>query len=397
MVLFFVFPCYILYMRKKILFCITQSTAGGAQQYVHDLATHLPPDQFETVIVTGGSGPLVQRTQEKGIRTIFVPGLNRDISLIRELQAFFNLTKIFIREKPDIIHLNSTKIGAMGACAAFVARLLTLNFKSRVIFTVHGWGFREDRNIVAQMAIFAVSWIAARFHHHTITINSSDYADARAFIPHANISLISLGIKPIEFLTRDQSRAFFSQRLSLPHNTFLIGITAELTKNKGIPYLLRALHMNAQSPSPMHIHAIVMGEGTERANLEKQIKEFGLENHISLLGFIPDAKIYLKAFDAFVLPSVKEGLPYSLMEAMAAGLPVIATNVGGIPDLITHEVSGMIVPPKKSDTLHQHINTLYASNHVRERIGKQANEIITNNYSLERMIASTAHLYHELT
>ena len=155
--------------------------------------------------------------------------------------------------------------------------------------------------------------------------------------------------------------------------------------------------MNAQSPSPMHIHAIVMGEGTERANLEKQIKEFGLENHISLLGFIPDAKIYLKAFDAFVLPSVKEGLPYSLMEAMAAGLPVIATNVGGIPDLITHEVSGMIVPPKKSDTLHQHINTLYASNHVRERIGKQANEIITNNYSLERMIASTAHLYHELT
>lgn len=384
-------------MRKKILLCITKSAAGGAQKYVYDLATHLPAEQFEPIIVAGGSGPLFAMAKKKDIRTISVSGLERDANPAKDLRAFFYLVRIFIKEKPNIIHLNSSKMGTIGALAALTAKCITGHFKPRVIFTIHGWGFREDRNILSRMAIFTASWIAARFHHHTIAINSADYRDARAFIPHTNISLIPLGIDQIAFLERKSAQTFFSKQFNIPPHTFLVGVTAELIKNKGIQYLLHALHINTKSPNPMRIHAVVMGEGKERANLEKQIREFGLENDASLIGFVPDANIYLKAFDAFVLPSVKEGLPYAVMEAMAAGVPVIATNTGGIPDLITHEITGMITAAKKSDILNNHLNTLYTSQEMRERMGKQAKKTIINEFPLDRMITKTANLYHELT
>lgn len=388
-----------MHMRKKILFCITQSTAGGAQQYVYDLATHLPPNQFETVIVAGGSGPLVQRAQEKGIRTISVPGLNRTISFIYELQAFFHLIKIFIKEMPDIIHLNSSKMGAIGACAAATAQLLTLNFKSRVIFTVHGWGFREDRNTLQRMAIFATSWIAARFHHHTITINSADHIDARAFIPHKKISIIPLGLEKTEFMKRDNAREFFSRNNSAIKDKFLIGVTSELTNNKGISYLLQALRFLKDSPAanPIEVHTIIMGEGEERQHLEIQRQMLGLTSDTSIVGFVPEAKQYLKAFDAFVLPSVKEGLPYAVMEAMSAGLPVVASHVGGIPDLISHHTTGLLARAKDPHALAQHIRDMINDQDGHRAMGMRAQEKIARSHPLQQMIASTANLYHELT
>ena len=385
--------------RKKILLCITQSTAGGAQQYVYDLAVHLPPDQFEVVIVAGGSGPLIKRAQEKGIRTIPMSGLDRDISLIHELQTFFNLTKIFIKEKPDIIHLNSSKMGTLGVCAAAIAQLLTLNFKSRIIFTVHGWGFREDRNTPQRMAIFGMSWIAARFHHHTITINSADHKDTRAFIPHKKISMIPLGLEKIEFMERDNAREFFSRNNPSIKNKFLIGVTAELTKNKGISYLLQALRFLKDSPAanPIEVHTVIMGEGKERQHLETQRQMLGLVNDTSIIGFVPEAKQYLKAFDAFVLPSVKEGLPYAAMEAMGAGLPIVASDVGGIPDLVSPHTTGLLTRAKDPHALARHIRNIIDNEDGRRAMGICAQEKIARSHSLEQMITSTANLYHELT
>ena len=385
--------------RKKVLLCITKAAAGGAQKYIRDIATHLPSDQFETVVVAGAWGPLFDVLHTQGIRTISVPGLGRDISPIHELQAFFNLIKIFIKERPDIIHLNSSKMGSMGAVAAWCAKLLTCNGKPRIIFTVHGWGFREDRSIAQRGAIFAVSWISSLFHNHVIVINSADHRDACAFIPRKKITMIPLGLEEIAFMDRQDAQHFFSEQYGIPTNKFLIGVTAELTKNKGISYLLDALHLfkNSQSSVPIEIHAVIMGAGEDRQSLGNQTQELGLTNDSSIVGFVPEAGKYLKAFDAFLLPSVKEGLPYALMEAMAAGLPVIASRVGGIPDLITHNKNGKLVTPKNPDALKENIANLLASPEDRRAFGVQATQTIATHYSLQQMITKTAQLYHELT
>ena len=386
-------------MRKKILLCITKPAAGGAQKYLYDIATRLPPNEFETVGIAGGQGPLFDRLHEKNIRTISIPGLGRDINPFNEIRAFCHLVKIFITEKPDIIHLNSSKMGAMGALAAFASKLLTLNFKPRVIFTVHGWGFREDRNALQRGIIFAVSWLAAFFHNHTITINSADHADARAFIPRNKISLIPLGISSPEFLSREQSRTFFSKLCSTPINskTFLIGTTAELTKNKGLSHLIDAMHNLLASAPQTKIHCVIMGEGEQRDHLAKQIKAHNLEQHISLAGFVTDAYRYLPGLDLFALSSVKEGLPYALMEAMEAGLPVVATRVGGVPDLISHGKNGLLAPAKDSHALAAYFNDLLSSAEKRRTLGQRAKQTILTRHSLERMIEKTSRLYDQRT
>jgi len=395
-------------MRKKILLCITKPTAGGAQKYIYDLATHLPADRFEVAVIAGsphvpkdtsGQSPLFGRLHEKNIRTVAIPGLNRDINPIREIQAFVYLVKTFIKEKPDIIHLNSSKMGSMGALAAWTAKILTLNFKPRVIFTVHGWGFREDRSLLQQAAIFTVSWISALFHTHIITINSADHADARAFIPIHKISLIPLGISKPDFLSRSDARAFFSHISGKPitDQTVLIGTTAELVKNKGLSYLIDSLRHLLLSLKRSHIHLIIMGEGEERRHLSDQINVLNLDQDITLAGFITDAYRYLPGLDIFALSSVKEGLPYALMEAMAAELPVIASHIGGIPDLIIHGENGFLAPAKNFQLLASHLHNLISSPARRTSFGSRAKETIITSHSLDHMITQTANCYDQLT
>ena len=145
------------------------------------------------------------------------------------------------------------------------------------------------------------------------------------------------------------------------------------------------------------IHCVVMGEGEERSRLEDHIKRLHLENHISLVGFVADAYTYLLGLDIFALSSVKEGLPYALMEAMAAGLPVVASRVGGIPDLIDQNKNGRLSPPKNAHALRKNLGDLLFSASDRHNFGVQAAQTITTHYSLSQMIAKTGALYHELT
>ena len=140
-----------------------------------------------------------------------------------------------------------------------------------------------------------------------------------------------------------------------------------------------------------------MGEGKERQRLETQRQMLGLVNDTSIIGFVPEAKQYLKAFDAFVLPSVKEGLPYAAMEAMGAGLPIVASDVGGIPDLVSPHTTGLLTRAKDPHALARHIRNIIDNEDGRRAMGICAQEKIARSHSLEQMITSTANLYHELT
>ncbi|MEK7082596.1 MAG: glycosyltransferase, partial [Patescibacteria group bacterium] len=225
------------------------------------------------------------------------------------------------------------------------------------------------------------------------------HKDTRAFIPHKKISMIPLGLGKTEFIERDSAREFFSRNNSTIKNKFLIGVTAELTKNKGISYLLQALRFLKDSPAanPIEVHTVIMGEGKERQRLEAQRQKLELVNDTSIIGFVPEAKQYLKAFDAFVLPSVKEGLPYAVMEAMEAGLPVVASHVGGIPDLVSTHTTGLLTHAKDPYALARHIRNIMDDENGRRAMGIRAQEKIAQSHSLEQMITSTANLYHELT
>jgi len=387
-----------------VLYVITKSVWGGALKYVYDLATNLPTDRFDVAVAAGGDPPerpssragglLFQKLQLAGVYTIHIPELDRDIHIGKELRSFCALLDLFRREQPDIIHLNSSKAGGLGGIAGRIASWRT-GKKTRIIFTVHGWGFLEDRPALWRAAVLIVSWISTLFQDKVILINSRDYAAARKFIPRRKLALIHNGIAQHIFLPREQARRFFAEKIrrEIPLDALLIGTIAELTKNKGLNYLIDSVNQIKFQISNFKFQIMIIGAGEERVYLEKQIRDLGLENIVSLLGFVPDASRYLAGMDIFVLPSVKEGLPYVVMEAMAAGTPVIASNVGGIPDLISHNETGMLVPPKNPEALAKTIESLAKDPQFRMTLGKHARDAVRTKFSLCAMLKKTQQLY----
>lgn len=378
---------------------VTKSVWGGAQKYVYDLATGISRDQFEAVVAAGGNGPLMQKLKQEGIRTLSMKSLERDVNAMKEIRSLIDLFSLLKKEKPDILHLNSSKAGGLGACVAAACRLIAWSKTPRVVFTVHGWGFMENRSILARAIILLLSWFSSLFQHRLIVIDTADFLAAKKFIPARKLMLIHNGISPINFLSRENARAFLAQKIAFALNdkALLVGTIAELTKNKGLAYLIQSLGIIKKGFPHFLFQCIIIGNGEDKEKLRDLTRSLGLSRMVFFSGFIPDAERLLKAFDVFALPSLKEGLPYSLMEAMSAGIAPVATTVGGIPDLITNRESGILVPPKNPEELAKAFVDLFNNQKDRTRLGANASRIIHERFMIERMVKETTKIYDSQT
>jgi glycosyltransferase involved in cell wall biosynthesis len=140
-------------------------------------------------------------------------------------------------------------------------------------------------------------------------------------------------------------------------------------------------------------HYVILGEGEQRKTLEEKITALDLNNNIHLLGYINNAKEYLQAFDIFLLPSISEALPYTIVEAGFAQLPIIATNVGGIPEIITHENTGLLIPSKNPTAIDKAIRDLISDNAKKSQLAQNAHKEISSKFSMPKMIESTIIVY----
>lgn len=382
-------------MQKKILFVITKSNWGGAQRYVYDLARKLPRDRYLSVVACGGNGILVQELKNQEIKTIPVLGFQRDIHLGKEFQVFFELLSLYKRERPHIIHLNSSKAGGIGALAAWIYGWMPGVSRPRTIFTAHGWGFHEDRGALSRILIYCASWATALFCDTVITINRNDTESAKKFISSEKIIFIPNGIEPPSLLSRSEARKKLSAAcgVHLTDAETLIGTIAELTPNKGHFYLLKAF--SSLKGDYSSFKAILIGDGELREAIKADIRSEGLERTVFLAGFLEHAEVYLSAFDFFVLPSVKEGLPYTLLEAMAAGVPVVATRVGGMPDLIREGKSGLLVSPKNIQELARALTLMLEKKESWHDYSANAKTVIEEKHTLKRMIENTTRVYEK--
>ncbi len=315
--------------KEKILFVITKSNFGGAQRYVYDLATHLPKEKYDVAVVHGTAGEaadepglLFHLLTNAGIRTIYIPGLGRDVSILRDVRALRALIHIFQDERPDIVHLNSSKIGGLGALAGRIARV------PRIVYTAHGWAFREARNVLMRTAIWLVSLATILLAHATICVSE---ADRRAFarIPFARRKIARI-YNGIDFSTTFSSGERI--RSAFPAGAHITGTIGELTKNKN----QIALIDEARKKPAMYV--AIVGDGELRSDLERHIQAHHLGERVKLFGFIPASEV-MRGFDCFALPSLKEGLPYVLLEARLANIPIIANHVGGVDEVLRGDIN----------------------------------------------------------
>lgn len=322
--------------RKKILFVITKSNFGGAQRYVYDLATRLPRDTFEVAVVSGPdarglTGRLSHMLNGKQIPTIEVPALTRDIQLFDDIRAFFALAGLLREERPDIVHLNSSKAGGIGALAARIAGI------KHIVFTIHGLPADENRPTAQRWLIALATWLTAILSHRTITVSQDAFERVRRFpFLFRKTTLIYNGIESPEFLTPHEARTELRAIDPTIPDSRLLGSIGELHVNKGYDCAITAIINN-------EMHLVLIGDGEERDSLEKLAQESGVSDRVHFLGFVPDAAKYVRAFDTFLLPSLKEGLPYVLLEAGAAYVPIIASDIPGVRDIVLPDFTGILV------------------------------------------------------
>ena len=411
--------------RKKILYIITQSEFGGAQRYVFDLATRLK-DEFEIIVAAGppaslgealragepAGGKLFKYLQSNDIRCHYLKNLKRAINPWRDILAFFELRRLIKKEKPDIIHLNSSKAGVLGSLAA---KFQASRLKFQVIYTANGWVFNEPMNrLKKEFYLWAEKW-TAKYKNKIICVSEYDrqVALGRDF-PAEKLIIIHNGIDidKLNFLDREEAKKKLLSKIP-PSPPFvkgglekappfvkgglggiLIGTIANLYPTKGIKYLIKAAGIiTNRSSLTSNLLFIVIGEGTERPKLKALIRKHNLKNNFLLLGHIPDASQYLKAFDIFVLPSVKEGLPYVILEATACGVPIVATRVGGVPEIIEDNQNGLLAEPKNSQELAEKIAYLLQNQCIWHKLSETARTAIREKFSIEKMIQNTRKVY----
>ncbi|MBU6214280.1 glycosyltransferase [Patescibacteria group bacterium] len=302
---------------KKILLVITKSNWGGAQRYVYDLATALSRKECTVGVAFGQPGRLAEELERAGMTTYPIRSLQRDISLAADVRSFFELLCLFRIQKPDVVHVNSSKAAGVGALAARIVRV------PRIIFTVHGWPFMEKRNPVWRAFAYLGSWISALLAHTVIVVSKNDLRIGKR-LPFCvrKMRLIYNGVD-----LNPQLDSGERIRSAFPRGARITGSIGELTHNKNQIALIE------QARADPLLHLAIVGEGEERAHLEAKIKAYGLENRVKLFGFLPANEV-LRGFDVFALPSLKEGLPYVLLEARAAGLPIVANRVGGVGEIL---------------------------------------------------------------
>ena len=368
--------------RKRVLYLITKTNFGGAQRYVHDLALEAHAAGYQVLVGGGGDGELLKRLGTCGIETVSIQSLGRDVHLLDEIKAFFEIWSLIRRFRPDVVHLNSSKAG-IAALAARLSGVRTL------LFTVHGWAWNEDRPLYQKILIAVMYFFTCVLCHKIIAVSHAAAKQAR-FLPirKKNLVVIHNGVGVPHLLSRSEAR-----KALLPEstNTFWVGVIAELHPIKGLPTLIEAYEHFA--PDFPRSELVLLGEGQERSRLERQIRLEGVSGTTHLLGHVENAASYLAAFDVFVLPSRSEGLPYVLLEAGIAGVPVIATQVGGIPEIVEDGMTGILVPYGDRSALTEALESLGRSETLRRELGSQLKVKIEHDFSIERMCCETFALY----
>lgn len=349
--------------KKSILYIITKSVWGGAQKYVHDLAVSLPKSEFDVFVAGGGRGPMAEKITSSGIPYFEIKSFRRDVSVFRDIFAFFEILSILFKTRPDIIHVSSAKAGGVAGIAFRLASLFRRiplydhpkETATRAVFTAHGWTFNEVRPGWQIFLIKLFSKITCLFYDKIICVSEYDrqVAIKNKIAPEKKLITIHNGIKPEDynFLERTEKE-------------FTIGTIGEAVKNKGYEYL------------------------REAAKSFPDVK-------LNIISNQPDAARYLKNFDIFVLPSLKEGLPYALLEAGLAELPVIATNVGGISEIVEKEKTGLLINPADPKEITEAVEKLIKDEKLRKTLAQNLRQKVLKEFSFEKMLQQTLAAYED--
>jgi len=385
----------------KVIHVITRFDKGGASENTFLTVRGLDKDKYEVILIRGLSeesrmgaeeAAAVERNlreaEKSGVRVIAIPELVRNIHPLKDLKTLFALIGLFKIEKPHIVHTHTSKAGILGRWAAFLAKV------EIIVHTPHGHVFWGYFNKWKTACFIILERLSAAITDKIITLTDQEKKDHLRFkiAPDKKFAVIHSGVDLTAFSEPRINAAAMRKKLGIPPEAIVVGTAGRLTPIKGQRYLLEAAA--SISPRAGNLFFIFLGDGELADELDKTSSLLGIKN-VMFLGWRQDVSEIMSTFDIFVLPSLNEGMGKVLVEAMALGKPVVASDVGGIPDLVTNHHNGLLVPPANVEGLVESINLLLNDQAKRKEMGEKGKDVAAD-YSAEAMIRKIERLYDEI-
>ena len=384
---------------QKVVHIITRLDRGGsAQNTMHTVLGH-DRTQFKPVVITGGAGVWdaqggrvatmdnLRRLEKESIRYHMVPSLVRDVSPKADLAALWKLVALLRQEQPHIVHTHTSKAGVLGRLAARIAGVPV------IVHTPHGHVFYGHFGSISSWVFLQIERALAWITDELIALTTAEKTEhlERGVGCADRFAVIPSGIDIDRFKQARTAGKVIPEWFDCPPNATVIGSVGWLTDIKGHRFVVDAV---AQlKPEHPQLHLVIVGSGDQHDALLHQAKKVGINDSVHLIGHREDVETCLAGMDGFVLPSLNEGMGRALVEAMAAGLPVIASRVGGIPALIEDENNGLLVPAGDSLALAGALRRILSDPPWACTLGQNAMRSIGTGFGVPAMVRAIESIY----
>jgi len=340
----------------------------------------------EVGLASAPGGKLEALVRETGMHFYPIRNFVSEVSPFKDLHALWQLDRLLAREKFDLVHTHNSKAGFLGRLAA------RWNHVPSIIHTVHGFAFHEEENWFFRHLFIVLERMAARWCDQMIAISQPmlEWAQREKIAPPEKLVKIYSGIEVERFRNQPPSPELKSRFGIQPEET-VIGVVSKLWEGKGHEVLIDAVARLLDSGC--RVKLLMVGEGYLEEKLREKVKHLGIEKNVVFTGFWSDVPEITAILDISALPSFYEGMGRVVLEAMAAGKPVVASRVGGIPEFVEDGVTGYLISPGDVEALVQRLKTLISDSDLRQEMGQRGAERMRHEHSAETMVNRIHQVY----
>lgn len=374
---------------------VMECTIGGTRRHIREITIGLAQRGVDVTLFASAVRDETFRSDlariaAAGAHVVEIP-MRREIAPLTDARHLTRLIREFRRGRFDLVHTHSSKAGALGRVAARIALP-----RAKIVHTPHtfAFNFAEQFSARKRKLFLSIERRLGRVTDRLVHVSESERLEGLGLgiVPPERAVVIPNGIDPEDYVGRDRARV--RGELGIDDATPLIGAVGLLNEAKGHSYLIEAIAMLRHRGRSMR--CVIVGEGALRGALEHAIGQQRLEGVVSLLGYRRDVPDVLAALDVFAMPSLWEGLPYGVLEAMAAARPVVASDVNGCRDLVNDGVTGLLVPARNASALAAALERLLVDRTLADRIAAAGRERVRSEYSLATMIDRYLELFGSL-
>jgi len=369
---------------KKIrdLECIRQGSIGGGERHLIDLSISLDKSQFEPIALSFTDGPMIDTLKDNGIKTYIIPSLHAfDIS------TWGKVRKLIIKERIDLVHAHGTR----AITNIFWAAKLT---RKPLIYSIHGWSFHPDQSSKKRKVIELIEKFLTNLADVNISVSRSNQIDGISRFKMPRSTVIYYGINQ-EFFNPNKEFIDIRKEFGLPHDFTIVLFMVRMTLQKDPFTILRAFKLVTEKIT--NIVLLLVGDGDLKDEAKSLAKELDISDHVKFINFRQDVPNFLHAADIYCLPSLWEGLPIGLLEAMFMKKAIIATPVDGTKEVITDRYNGILIPAQDPGKLANAIVELAQNNELRNELAENAlktvQETFKGRFSIPRMEKEVEKIY----